>query len=165
MSVEVCGPDEWPVIRKHGLTCAIASNGMPGAPFMKGLNNPAYQEQVIAVTSKMIDDCAAAGVPNVIAFTNAMEAWINSRHPDSLERVEAILDHMMDRSKNGDHESEPTTTTMNVVMKAIRYSSLPAKYKKAEELLNRMKWLDKNGIGRSRPNVATYNAVSKFLAI
>ena len=39
-SVEICGPEEWPTIRKHGLTCAIAANGMPGAPFMKGLNNP-----------------------------------------------------------------------------------------------------------------------------
>ena len=68
-SVEICGPAEFPTIKKHGLTCAIAANGMPGAPFMKGLNNPAYQDQVITATSKMIDDCAAAGVPNVIAFT------------------------------------------------------------------------------------------------
>jgi sugar phosphate isomerase/epimerase len=82
-SVEVCGPDEWPVIRKHGLTCAIASNGMPGAPFMKGLNNPVYQEQVIAVTSKMIDDCAAAGVPNVIAFTGYK--WKDAENPASGE--------------------------------------------------------------------------------
>ena len=78
-SVEICGPEEWPTIRKHGLKCAIAANGMPGAPFMKGLNNPAYQDQVISVTSKTIDECAAAGVPNVIAFTGYK--WKDAEDP------------------------------------------------------------------------------------
>jgi hydroxypyruvate isomerase len=82
-SVEICGPDEFPTIKKHGLTCAIAANGMPGAPFMKGLNNPAYHDQVISVTSKTIDDCAAAGVPSVIAFTGYK--WNDAEDPNSGE--------------------------------------------------------------------------------
>ena len=82
-SVEICGPAEFPTIKKHGLTCAIAANGMPGAPFMKGLNNPAYQPEVIAVTTKMIDDCAAANVPSVIAFTGYK--WKNADDPNSGE--------------------------------------------------------------------------------
>ena len=61
-SVEIGDPAEFPAIKKHGLTCVITANGMPGAPFIKGLNNPAYQPEVIAVTTKMIDDCAAANV-------------------------------------------------------------------------------------------------------
>ena len=36
---------------------------------MKGFNNPAYHEEVIAVTKKTIDACAEAGFPSVIAFT------------------------------------------------------------------------------------------------
>ncbi|NQV27009.1 MAG: TIM barrel protein, partial [Rhodopirellula sp.] len=52
-------------------------------PFMKGLNNPAYQDQVIAVTAKMIDECAAAGIPNVIAFTGYK--WKNAEDPSSGE--------------------------------------------------------------------------------
>lgn len=64
-SIELTGPENWGVMQKHGLTCAIAPNGMPGAPFMKlGFNNPDYHEEVIARTSKMIDDCAAAKVPS-----------------------------------------------------------------------------------------------------
>ena len=82
-SVEICGPAEFPTIKKHGLTCAIAANGMPGAPFMKGLNNPAYQPEVITVTTKMIDDCAAANVPSVIAFTGYK--WKNADDPNSGE--------------------------------------------------------------------------------
>src|SRR5207248_5734171 len=31
-SVEIIEPQYWPTLRKHGLTCAIAPNGMPGAP-------------------------------------------------------------------------------------------------------------------------------------
>ena len=69
LSVELGGPEGWPILKRHGLTCAIASNGMPGAPFMRGLNNPAYQPEVIERTSKMIETSADAGVPSVIAFT------------------------------------------------------------------------------------------------
>lgn len=43
-SVEICGPAEWPTLKKHGLICALASNGMPGPPFMKGLNNRRYHD-------------------------------------------------------------------------------------------------------------------------
>ena len=68
-SIELSGPETWPTIRKHGLTIALAPNGMPDAPFMKGFNNPRYHGQVIAATMKMIDACADAGVPSVIAFT------------------------------------------------------------------------------------------------
>lgn len=82
-SVELSGPETWDTLKKHGLTCAIAPNGMPGAPFMKGLNNPAYQSEVVATTSKMIDSCAAAKVPSVIAFTGYK--WKNAEDPKSGE--------------------------------------------------------------------------------
>lgn len=68
-SIELLGTEHWPALKKNGLTCAIAPNGMPGAPFVKGFNNPKYHEEVIARTTKMIDDCAEAGFPSVIAFT------------------------------------------------------------------------------------------------
>ncbi len=82
-SVEICGPETWPTLKKHGLTCAIAPNGMPGAPFMKGFNNPKYHEEVIANTSKMIEDCAVAGFPSVIGFTGYK--WRDAEDPKSGE--------------------------------------------------------------------------------
>src|SRR6187401_2042712 len=82
-SVENCGPAEWPTLNKYGLTCAIAANGMPGAPFMKGLNNPKYHGEVIATTTKKINDCQAAGVPAVIAFTGYK--WMDAEDPKSGE--------------------------------------------------------------------------------
>lgn len=74
-SVELAGPDDWATLAEHGLDCAIAPNGMPGAPYEKGLNNPAYQDEVIETTRKTIEAAAEAPVkvPSVIAFTGF--AW------------------------------------------------------------------------------------------
>jgi hydroxypyruvate isomerase len=81
--IELSEPDTWPTIRKHGLTCAIAMNGMPGAPFMRGFNNPRYHDQVIDCTTRAIDACAAAGIPSVIAFTGYK--WHDAADPRSGE--------------------------------------------------------------------------------
>ncbi len=83
VSVELGDSKDWGEIKKHGLTCAIAANGMPGAPFMKGLNNPRYHEEVIARTKATIDACADAGVPSVIAFTGYK--WRDAEDPKSGE--------------------------------------------------------------------------------
>jgi hydroxypyruvate isomerase len=80
-SIELADPETWPTLKKHGLVCAIAPNGMPGAPFMRGFNNPRYHEEVIARTTRAIDDCAAAGFPAVIAFTGYM--WRDADDPAS----------------------------------------------------------------------------------
>lgn len=68
-SIELLDPKYWPELKKQGLKCAIASNGMPGAPFMRGFNNSDYHDEVIARTSEVIDQCAEYGWPSVIAFT------------------------------------------------------------------------------------------------
>jgi hydroxypyruvate isomerase len=83
LSVELTGPNAWPTLKKHGLICAIASNGMPGAAFMRGLNNPRYQDEVVTRTSKTIDACAEAGFPAVIAFTGYR--WVKAEDPKSGE--------------------------------------------------------------------------------
>jgi len=82
-SIEICDPETWPTLKKYGLVCALAPNGMPGAPFMRGLNNPAFHAEVIAATKRMIDACAEFGFPNVIAFTGYK--WLNPEDPSSGE--------------------------------------------------------------------------------
>src|SRR5207248_5494336 len=71
-------PHSFPTRRSSDL---IAPNGMPGAPYMKGFNNPRYHEEVIARTKKMIDACADAGCPSVIAFTGYR--WRDADDPRS----------------------------------------------------------------------------------
>ena len=80
-SVELIGPEHWAALKKHGLVCAIASNGMPGAPFMRGFNNTKFHDEVIERTSKMIDQCADAKFPNVIAFVGYK--WTDPDDPKS----------------------------------------------------------------------------------
>ncbi len=70
-SVELVDPPDWPLLKTNGLTCASALNGMPGPPFLKGLNNLTYHDEVIGRSKKMIDACAASNglCQQVIAFT------------------------------------------------------------------------------------------------
>jgi sugar phosphate isomerase/epimerase len=82
-SVEIVDPAHWGVLKKHGLICAIAPNGMPGAPFVKGFNNPKYHEELNARMKKMIDACADAGFPSVIGFTGYK--WRDAEDPKSGE--------------------------------------------------------------------------------
>ena len=80
-SVEIIGPEHWPMLKKHGLTCAIAPNGVEGPPFMRGFNNLDYHEMVIKATRETIDACAKHGVKNVIAFNGYK--WRKAEDPKS----------------------------------------------------------------------------------
>jgi hydroxypyruvate isomerase len=68
-SVELGDPKDWPVLKKHGLTCAIT--GSHG--FEKGMNNPKYQEMCIDKMRRSIDASAEGGIPSVITFTGFRE--------------------------------------------------------------------------------------------
>src|SRR6266436_107241 len=59
-SVELINPESWDLLKKYGLICAMANNGMPGAPFVKGYNNPKYHEELITRAKQSIDACADA---------------------------------------------------------------------------------------------------------
>jgi hydroxypyruvate isomerase len=68
-SIELMPVQHWPLLKKNGLVCAVAtSHG-----FEKGLNNPKYHEMCLALIRKGIDDCADFGFPNVITFTGFRE--------------------------------------------------------------------------------------------
>src|SRR5262249_1078502 len=82
-SVEIVPPADWKVLQKYKLICAMAPNGMPDRPFVRGFNNPKYHEEVIERTRKTIDACAEAGFPNVIGFTGYK--WRDADDPKSGE--------------------------------------------------------------------------------
>ncbi|MHC4331511.1 MAG: TIM barrel protein, partial [Planctomycetota bacterium] len=68
-SIELVGPNDFPTLKKHGLVCALAPNGMPDPPFVDGFNNPRHHKMVVAKTREAIDACAEYKFPSVIAFT------------------------------------------------------------------------------------------------
>ncbi len=64
-SIELCGVEHWPTLKKHGLTCAIASSH----GFKVGFNNPSEWDDCLKVLHEQIDHCADFGVKSLITFT------------------------------------------------------------------------------------------------
>lgn len=64
-SIELCDPKEWPTLKRHGLTCAIA--GSHG--FRTGFNNPGEWEECRKKLRERLAQCAEHGVKRVITFT------------------------------------------------------------------------------------------------
>jgi hydroxypyruvate isomerase len=69
-SVELVAAKDFPILKKHGLTCAIGTVDLaPDPPFLRGFNHPANWPRVIQATTEAIDAAAAFGAPSVICFT------------------------------------------------------------------------------------------------
>lgn len=66
-SVELLGPDDWPVAIRHGLTCAMSNGSSLGIP--KGFNDPANHAQLLKDFSDVIPKAADHGLKNVICFS------------------------------------------------------------------------------------------------
>jgi hydroxypyruvate isomerase len=109
-SVELVPPESWPVVRRHGLTCAIAHNGMPDPVFQKGLNNPRYHEEVIARTKATIDQAADFGVPNVIAFTGYKWRDAEDSASGEIPLAEGAANSVKALSELGDYARKKNVT-------------------------------------------------------
>ena len=83
LSVEIVPPENWDVLLRHNLTCAIAPNGMSGTAFKRGFNNRSFHDELLTCMRRMIDACAEAHVPNIIAFTGYK--WRDPENPRSGE--------------------------------------------------------------------------------
>jgi hydroxypyruvate isomerase len=65
-SIELLDPVDWPVVKKYGLTCAMA-NGTTTIPV--GFNRIENHAKYVPSMIERIQACAAAGLPNVICFS------------------------------------------------------------------------------------------------
>jgi hydroxypyruvate isomerase len=65
-SIELLDPADWPVVQRHGLTCAMA-NGVTKIP--EGLNRLEHHAVMVPGMVERIKACADAGLPNVICFS------------------------------------------------------------------------------------------------
>lgn len=117
-SIELIAPRYFPLLKKHGLECAIASLDMGGdPPFVKGYNNPKYRERVIKATKDAIDACAEHGFKNVIAFTGMAEGI-----PDDVG-----ANHCVEGFKQVIGYAEKKKVTLCLEMLNTRDSSHPMK--------------------------------------
>lgn len=100
-SIELIDPEHWPVLKKHGLTCAISPIPVEGPPFIKGFNNPKYHDMVIEATRKAIDDSADFGCPNVISFTGyAEDVSTEDGAKNCIEGYKKIIGHAEKKGVN-----------------------------------------------------------------
>jgi hydroxypyruvate isomerase len=60
-------PADWPLVKKYGLVPSMASGG--GGSIASALNRTENHEKIEAAWRTMIDQAAAAGVPNLITFS------------------------------------------------------------------------------------------------
>ncbi len=68
-SVEIVPPEDWPILKKHGLVCAIT----PSHGFVRGLNHTEYHAECLEKLTAAIEATGAAGFPNVITFSGMRE--------------------------------------------------------------------------------------------
>lgn len=66
-SVELLNADQWPVVIKHGLTCAMGYGSSIG--LTKGFNDPSLHAQFLKDFSTAIPKAADAGLKNLICFS------------------------------------------------------------------------------------------------
>ena len=65
-SVELLGPDEWPAVKKAGLTCAMC-NGPDSIGY--GWNRVEHHDDLVTKFEKAIPRVAEFGFPNIITFS------------------------------------------------------------------------------------------------
>src|SRR5688572_10183374 len=66
-SIELTGPEEWPVLKKHGLKAALPWGA--GMGIEKGFNDPQYHDALIKSYEVVIPLIAAAGMNQIICFS------------------------------------------------------------------------------------------------
>jgi len=66
-SVELLGADQWSVVNKHGLTCAMGYGSTVG--LNRGFNDPALHDQLLREFTAAIPKAADAGLKNLICFS------------------------------------------------------------------------------------------------
>ncbi|SKC87413.1 hydroxypyruvate isomerase family protein [Ohtaekwangia koreensis] len=66
-SIELTGPEEWPILKKYGLTSAMPWGA--GKGITEGFNNPALHDELVKSYTDIIPKAAAAGLNQIICFS------------------------------------------------------------------------------------------------
>lgn len=66
-SIELTGPDEWPILKRYGLTAAMGWGAEKG--ITEGFNNPALHDELVTRYTELIPKAAAAGIQQLICFS------------------------------------------------------------------------------------------------
>ncbi len=89
-SIELLGPEQWAVVQKHGLTCAMAYVSDLG--LTKGFNDPSLHGKLQKDYAAGIPKAAEAGLKNVICFSGNANGLSSAQGLDNCARgLEPVL--------------------------------------------------------------------------
>jgi hydroxypyruvate isomerase len=109
-SVELLNPEDWPVVQKIGLTCAVA-NGTTTIP--KGFNRLEHHDDYVASMTERIRLCAESGIPNVIVFSGNRAGLADEQ---GLENCAVGLKRLM-----GEAERRGVTVIMELLNSKVNH--------------------------------------------
>jgi hydroxypyruvate isomerase len=93
-SVELLGVEDFPVLAKHGLVCAMVS-GVPGG-ITRGLNRVEHHDEIVAFYEAAAPKVAGAGFKNIICFSGNRDGMSDEEGLENcargLERVAAVCE-------------------------------------------------------------------------
>ncbi len=65
--IDLLGPNEWPVLKKYGLTCSMPQGAGKGIP--DGFNDPKFHDELVASYEAIFPKLKEAGFTKVICFS------------------------------------------------------------------------------------------------
>jgi hydroxypyruvate isomerase len=111
-SVELVEPKHWPMLKRHGLTCAIASSH----GFVKGWNHKENWDFCREKVTASIEAAAEFGCPSVITFSGMQESIGNEEGlQNCIEGLKTVIG--LAEKKKVNLCIEPLNTRVNVEMK------------------------------------------------
>jgi len=88
---DLIGPERWPILKKYGLIPTMVPNG--GGTIPDGLNRIENHDRIEKAMHQTIDQCAAAGAPDLITFSGNRRGISDSEGIDNcvlfLNKVKA----------------------------------------------------------------------------
>src|SRR5579859_529219 len=67
-AIDLLGPEDWPVVRQHGLICSMGYAAIRDDFIPRGFNDPANHDFLVCELERALPLAAQHGVPNLIAM-------------------------------------------------------------------------------------------------
>ena len=119
-SIELQGPDEWPILKKYGLHCAMPWGA--GLGIEKGFNNPALHDELVASYESIFPKLKAAGYDKVICFSGNRKGMSNE---EGMENCAKGLKRLMPSA-----EKHGVTMVMELLNSKVNHKDYMCDYSK-----------------------------------
>ena len=102
-SIELLGPEDFPILKKHGLVCAMVTNpvgrtsqGVEVGGITKAWNRLEHHDTLIEIYTRRIAETADAGFPNLICFSGNREGMPDEQGLENclngIQRIVALAE-------------------------------------------------------------------------